>query len=182
MKVICISGKARHGKDTFAGFLKDYLESHGKTVLIIHYADQLKYILKEYYGWNGKKDEKGRALLQRVGTDVARARDPDIWVKYVVMFLQVFGTEFDFVLIPDCRLPNEIDSMYSYFETIHIRVDRGSFDNGLTDEQKRHASETALDDHSVDQIITNYDGLPRLKSAAETFAKYFLFDDEEVVE
>lgn len=182
MKVVCISGKARHGKDTFACFLKNTLESRGKSVLIIHYADQLKYILREYYGWDGKKNESGRELLQRVGTDIARARDPDIWVKYVVMFLQVFGGEYDYVLIPDCRFPNEVDSMYSYFDTIHVRIDRGDFDNGMTVEQKQHISETALDSHSVDQTIMNCDGLKHLKDAADTFAEFFLFDDEEVVE
>ena len=32
MKVICISGKARHGKDTLAGVLKKHLEDHGNRV------------------------------------------------------------------------------------------------------------------------------------------------------
>ena len=35
MKVICISGKARHGKDTLAGVLKKHLEDHGNRVLEI---------------------------------------------------------------------------------------------------------------------------------------------------
>ena len=43
MKVICISGKAQHGKDTTAGILKDQLESDGYRVLIAHYADSVSY-------------------------------------------------------------------------------------------------------------------------------------------
>lgn len=41
MKVICISGKAQHGKDTTAGMMKTALESIGHTVLIAHYGDLL---------------------------------------------------------------------------------------------------------------------------------------------
>lgn len=34
MRVVCISGKAQHGKDTTANLLKDELESKGKKVII----------------------------------------------------------------------------------------------------------------------------------------------------
>lgn len=44
MKIIAISGKAQHGKDTTAEFLKSELETHGYKVQIAHYADLLKYI------------------------------------------------------------------------------------------------------------------------------------------
>lgn len=56
-KVICISGKAQHGKDTTATILKAALEGRNNKVLIFHYADLLKYLCKEYFGWNGEKDE-----------------------------------------------------------------------------------------------------------------------------
>ena len=45
-KVICISAKARHGKDTAAEILKEYLEHKGQRVLITHYADLLKFICR----------------------------------------------------------------------------------------------------------------------------------------
>ena len=44
MKIIAISGKAQHGKDTTAGFLKSTLEADGYKVQVAHYADLLKYI------------------------------------------------------------------------------------------------------------------------------------------
>ena len=68
MQVIVISGKAQHGKDTTAGFLKDALEADGYPVLIAHYGDLVKYVCKMYLGWNGEKDEYGRSLLQYAGT------------------------------------------------------------------------------------------------------------------
>lgn len=51
MKVITISGKAQNGKDTTAGLLKAALEADGYKVLITHYADLLKYICKQFFGW-----------------------------------------------------------------------------------------------------------------------------------
>lgn len=69
MKIVCISGKAQHGKDTTAKLLEEILEAQGNRVLIAHYGDLVKYVCKTFFGWDGKKDEKGRTLLQRVGTD-----------------------------------------------------------------------------------------------------------------
>ena len=77
MKVILITGRARSGKDTTANITKKILEERKKSVLIAHYADLLKFICEKYVGWDGKKDEQGRALLQWLGTDVVRESDPD---------------------------------------------------------------------------------------------------------
>ena len=46
MKVICISGKAQHGKDTSAKLIKMILEANGYKVLIAHYGDLVKYIFE----------------------------------------------------------------------------------------------------------------------------------------
>ena len=41
MKVICISGKARHGKDTLAGVLKKHLELTPMELKWINYGENL---------------------------------------------------------------------------------------------------------------------------------------------
>ena len=64
VKVITISGYAQAGKDLSAQLIKEKMALRGKKVLILHYGDYLKFIAKEYFGWDGKKDEKGRTLLQ----------------------------------------------------------------------------------------------------------------------
>ena len=68
MKIINISGKAMAGKDTCALILKEKLESKNKKVLITHFADLVKYVSKQFFNWNGIKDEQGRTILQRIGT------------------------------------------------------------------------------------------------------------------
>lgn len=158
MKVICISGKAQHGKDTAAKYMCKHLKYKGYDALIIHYADLLKYICKSMFDWNGEKDEMGRHLLQYVGTDVVRKRDPNYWVDFVIGIINLFGNEWDYILIPDCRFPNEIDRLReSGIDTYTIRIQRDDYDSGLTDEQMNHPSETALDDFDFDYVIHNND-------------------------
>lgn len=170
MKVVCISGKAGHGKDTVAQMIKDKLEECGESVLITHYADLVKYVCTKFFGWNGEKDTKGRALLQKVGTDIVRANDPDFWAHFVQKMLEYFGENWSYVLIPDCRFPNEIDVLKSAgFDVTHLRVVRGEFGSKLTKEQQEHESETALDEYTADAYIHNFGSLEDLKTAAEIF-------------
>ena len=164
MKVICISAKAQHGKDTSALILKEIYEAEGKKVLITHYADLLKYICKTFFKWNGEKDDYGRTLLQQVGTNIVGAKQPDFWVDFIINILTLFEGTWDMVIIPDCRFVNEIEKMKANFDTTLIRVIRPDFDNGLTETQKQHPSETALDNFKFDHIIYNTGSLEDLKN------------------
>jgi hypothetical protein len=155
MKVILISGKAQSGKDTTAKQMREILTKDGHRVLVTHYADLLKYICKNYFNWDGQKDEQGRRMLQYVGTDVIRKQNPTLWVDFVSMILRYFHENWEYVIIPDCRFPNEVEVMKSNFDAIHVRVVRPNFDGPLNDEQKKHPSETALDNYPYDELITN---------------------------
>ena len=178
MRVILISGKAGHGKDTFAGFLKEAMEASEKRVLITHYADLLKYICKSFFGWNGEKDEAGREMLQKVGTEGIRAQNPDFWVNFVRQILQFFPNQWDYVLIPDARFPNEVQRMKECFPCTHIRVFRENYDNGLTPEQQAHSSETSMDHISPDyEIISHEDNLESLKETAALCWDYIWKED-----
>ncbi len=118
--IVTLSGKARNGKDYVANLLKEEFEKRGKRVCVAHYADELKFICKQFYGWNGEKDEIGRALLQYVGTEIYRSKDLHFWVKRLISIfgstsakdvLKVKNFEWrqpDAVLIPDTRFPNEM--------------------------------------------------------------------------
>ena len=176
MKVCCISAKAQHGKDTAAGLLKEHLESVGQKVLITHYADLVKFICTNYFGWDGKKDEKGRTLLQYIGTDKVGAKDPAYWVNFIVSILEIFDDEWDYVLIPDCRYPVEVTRMAENFDTVVLRVERPGFESGLTEKQKQHRSETSMDDYKFDAVILNDAGLDEFRHKLIGFANMFLID------
>ena len=163
MKIICISGKAQNGKDTTANFLKPELEARGKRVLISHFGDLVKFICRTYFEWDGQKDEKGRHILQYVGTDIIRAQMPDYWVDFIADMLTFFGDKWDYVLIPDCRFPNEIEKFGERgFDAISLRVIRDNFESPLTKEQQKHISETALDNYSFDYVVYNSSTLDAL--------------------
>lgn len=166
MKVICISGKAQHGKDTTAAMMKEALEADGFSVLIAHYGDLVKYVCKAFFNWDGQKDEKGRTLLQFVGTDIIRAQQQDYWVKFARDMLTFFDSQWDYVLIPDCRFPNEIEVMENAeFDVKHVRVRRENFQSPLTLEQQNHPSETALDEIKPDFYVDNNGSLEDLRKA-----------------
>ena len=174
MQVICISGKAQHGKDTTAGIVKNLLEYMDHKVLIMHYADLLKYICKTYFGWDGNKDDKGRTLLQYVGTDVVRAKDPEYWAKFVLNFLKLFKDEWEYVLIPDCRFPNEIMTFMGELPVVHWRVTRPNFKSPLSEEQQNHPSEIALDDFPANELIVNDGSLDDLIIKLSTLVQDYL--------
>lgn len=172
IKVVAISGKARHGKDTVAEMLFEHLSDQGYRVLITHYADLLKFICRNYFGWDGAKDEAGRHILQFVGTDVVRKQKPDYWVDFVIDMLSLFKDHWDYVIIPDTRFPNEIDKLRRRkFDTTHLRVVRPNYDAGLSQEQMSHPSETALDAVRADIYLKNDGTLEDLRNAVNQLFK-----------
>ena len=152
--IFTFSGKARHGKNSSAEFLKSYLETLNKRVLIINNADFLKYLAIQYLNWDGVKDERGRSLLQHLGTEKVRKRFPDLWINTSIQIAEIFEDDFDYVLVGDCRFPNEISRWVSEgYKVISTYIKRMNFDNGLTDAQKEHPSETSLDNFNFDVRI-----------------------------
>lgn len=180
MKVICISGKAQHGKDTVAKMLKGILERYGNRVLITHFGDLLKYICKSFFKWDGQKDVKGRSLLQDVGTNNIRSKQPDYWVNFIAQVLSFFPDEWDFVIIPDCRFPNEYEVLKDHeIDTILLRVERPGFKSQLTEEQLNHPSETALDNYNYDYKIINNSTPFDLRKTLECIAPYWFIEKEQ---
>lgn len=145
-KIITLSGKARHGKDLSCNIIKKILQEKGKRVLMINYADFLKYLASEYLNWNGRKDEKGRTILQELGNEKVE-KFPCFWVDTVINITKLFEDDYDYVLIGDCRFPHDINRWKEEgYDIFPIHVERLNYDNGLTKEQKNHPTEVALND------------------------------------
>lgn len=165
MKILLISGKAQNGKDSTSDILKKYFDEKGKKSIVLHYGDYLKFLCSKYFGWNGKKDEEGRTILQKFGTEKVRNTAPDFWVRSVAQFIDVFRNDYDYFMVADCRFLNEVEYMEKFFPccVTTLRIERLNFDNGLTEEQKNHPSETALDNFDFDYIIKSESGLDKLE-------------------
>lgn len=154
--VIAISGHAGSGKDTVAKYMQEYLEVCNQRTKITHFADLLKYVCKEFFNWDGSKDEHGRTMLQEIGTNVVRARAPNYWTDFIGDMITFFSFMWDYVIIPDARFPNEIQRLRERgFVVKHIRVERPGYTNDLTNEQNMHESEVSLDAAKPDCTIVN---------------------------
>ena len=157
MKIILISGKAEAGKTTAANIIKYYLCGIGKRAAIVPYGQYVKDTAKMIFGWDGQKDENGRQLLQWWGTDVVRKKNENFWVNTVMRFADVLDGEIDYLIIDDCRFHNEVELWKHECDYLTLRIERPGHDNALNDEQRKHPSETALDDYEFDVTISATD-------------------------
>lgn len=151
--------------------LKNALSVAGKRVLVTHYADPLKFICHNLFGWDGQKNDIGRALLQYVGTDRIRKEDPDYFVRFLGWLIELFRDEWDYVVIPDARFKNEIDRMKMAFPTTAVSINRTGYESQLSDEAQAHISENALNDYRFDVVVENetLEGLSRSSVALANF-------------
>ena len=148
LKLVLISGKAESGKDTVAKIIENKVNNKF-AVITPHIADKVKSIAKEDFGWDGIKDEKGRALLQLIG-DGGRQYNPNIWINHFLEFLNNLKESNTLVLIPDVRYKNEVIKLVEWgnekeIQVFRVRVERPNYTNKLNEEQRKNSSETDLD-------------------------------------
>ena len=175
-RLYLMCGKARHGKDTFSGFLKEVYEENGKKLIITQLSKYIKYYAREMTGWNLTEDDKPRALLQELGTDIIREKlgKADLFINRMIDDVEIFSCFYDAIVISDVRFKKEVDDLRRAFpDLVAIHINRPNFDNGLTEEQKRHKTEIDLDDYDkFDERIVNTT-LDKLKEDARIlYTKY----------
>lgn len=144
MKIIIISGKARSGKNEIANILKNKLKE--KTI-IISYASYLKEYAKEIIGWDGNEESKPRSFLQGLG-DLVKEINPNFLIDRIIEDIEVYKNYFDNIIISDARFIYEIENIKNkYDKVISIHVE--GLSNDLTVEEKKHNTETSLDNYDL---------------------------------
>ena len=172
MQIILVSGKAEAGKSTVAAMIKKVLESRSNKVIKVAYGDLLKYFARQYFNWDGNKDEIGRGILQHTG-DIVRAKNINYWVDFVTDFAKLFESEYDYVIVDDCRYINELERWDHSWNTTTLRVNRPNHISSLTKTQLQHPSETSLDDYNFDYYIESMDyNLFKLSIEVNKFIQY----------
>lgn len=146
--IIAFTGNLRTGKTTAA----EYFENS------IHY-DCVKFSFGEgvkdiayNFGWKGKKDKKGRWLLQMIGTEIGRNYDPDIWIKKVA--LKMLDNKADHVVIDDLRFENEAEWVLSQGGII-IEIQRKGYTLGWFKKLFAHKSEKGIPENYIGMSILN---------------------------
>ena len=173
-KIFIISGKARHGKNTVADLIKEYYENQNLKVINDSYAYYIKDYAKRISNWDGNENTKPRELLQQLGTNLIRQNiDRLFFINRMIEDLKVFSYFYDIITISDGRFEEELDLIKNKFDNvILIKVDRPNFDNGLTQEQKNHPTETSLDNYNkFDYIIENDSTIENLKEKVNQILK-----------
>lgn len=109
-KVIGFTGRAGVGKTTCAAALSQALKAHidsALAVIVCPFSAPLKRFALDM-GWNGVKDDKGRRLLQLLGTEVGReCIHEDIWVSKWLEHTNAWRRAGCLVIADDIRFNNE---------------------------------------------------------------------------
>lgn len=155
MKIILISGKAGSGKNEVALYLKKYL----KSAIITSLSKYIKMFALEMTDWDGNEDSKPREFLQTMG-DKLRSIDKYFLEKRMVEDFLIYKDNYDYVIISDVRLKEEINYFleYSKDDVISIRVNCNDCRRNLTDDEKKHLTELDLDNYEKFNyvIVNNY--------------------------
>ena len=168
-KLYLMCGKARHGKDTFSSYLKEAYENNGKKLIITQLSKYIKYYAREMTGWNLTEEDKPRALLQELGTQIIREKlgKEDLFINRIIDDVDVFSCFYDAIIISDVRLKKEVEDLRKAFpDLVCVHIVRPDFDNGLTEEQKRHKTEIDLDDYDKFDVNIVNTTLEKLKEDA----------------
>lgn len=181
--IFIVSGKANSGKDTTCELIDNFIKLKNLKVVNLQIASYIKMYAKVISGWSGEEETKPRQLLQDLGTGIIRKKiDNDFFIKRIIDDIKVYSYYFDVITISDARLPEEIESIKAAFDKVYsVRIERPGFINSLSDEQKAHKTEIALDNYSnYDYTIINDSSFEALDIKARKMVEEVL--NEEINE
>lgn len=107
----------------------------------------------------------GRKIAQYIGTECFRRIWPKVWTNYTLKEAEGVLTTYQFVVITDCRFPNEVTEVKAAGGEVW-RIKRKVADEGSVG-TKGHASEAAQDgipDSACTAIIDNNGTLMQLRN------------------
>ena len=162
-KIFVIAGKARQGKDTVCEYIREYY----KDLKVLHLPNN--YYMRDYakriVDWDGEDDTKPRDLLIELA-DLGRSFSEHFYINRTIEDILIFSKYYDIIVIPDVRFPYEIELPKGKFEdVISIYVERPNFISELSNDQKKHATESSLDDYdNYDYKIINDGSLDDLRT------------------
>lgn len=160
LKIIGFCGSAGAGKTECA----KALQKRYKRATVLSFADPIKAMAVKEFGWDGNKDDKGRILLQRLGTECGRAYNPELWVERLAQKIEEIeawkNPRVDrLYVIDDVRFSNEAEFIKKQGGYI-IRIYRP------LSSRSDHLSERGLPDWLIDGIIYNNRGIDELHASA----------------
>ena len=169
MKLIFICGKADSGKDTFGNILKEEFEKHRKKVCILKITEPLYRYARDFFGWDGKDSTKPRDLLQELGIEVIKEKMgmDTFLLDRLSGDIKVLDNYFDIGIITDGRLLSEISYLKKNFNNVKVIRMYSVLDNKLTPKEKKHITETDLDNDYEYDYKVDFTTIDELKAKAK---------------
>lgn len=138
---IGLSGLSGSGKTTIAKII-----SNNYGLELLSFAWPVKNIAMHEFGWDGQKDDRGRRLLQVLGTDAGRIYDDGIWVRKMIHHIRY--CDINKWIIDDVRFDNEAITVNEEGGFVFRITGRGQ-DNTC------HQSEAGISDEHICEEIDN---------------------------
>ena len=168
MDILGVTGKQRSGKDTVAAMLAEKQRREGKAVKIVGFADPLKMEVMEALQKDAlgaeviqeadrmKEEVEGFRLLLQGWGSVRRALRPNYFILLMDNIVDAYKNldDVDLLIIPDLRMPNELDYVKSIGGKI-LRIERPE-ELRKNVYNKNHETETALDNAEFDLVLSNH--------------------------
>ena len=155
-KVIIINGSAGVGKDTFSSICSKYCK-----VMNYSSVDKVKELAK-YCGWDGNKDEKGRAFLSDL--KIALTNYNDLPFECMKSKVEEFNSSDYNLLFLHIREPEEIARAANEFNAVTLLI---------KNERVEHITSNMADanvfDFKYDCTIANNSSLEQLDGLAKWF-------------
>ncbi len=159
--IVGFTGKAGAGKSTAAGMLIDavIVSMAFEAATLMSFADPIKRIARDHFGWDGRKDARGRRLLQVLGTEAGRAYRENIWIDRLIKKAEEFDPD-TLVCVDDVRFAGEAEEIRAHGGHVFRVIGRGD-DLGSN---AAHASECGLPDGLITDTLVNDGSQDALRS------------------
>ena len=150
--IYIICGKARTGKDTVANIIKNST----KNSVILSITKPLKEYAKLILNEDFNDSNKPRDLLQELGYDIIKKQiDSTLLIRRIIEDINVLSYYKNNIIISGIRLEDEIECIKNTFNNVKVIKVLSDRDNNLTSKQKKHITETELDNYKADYEIIN---------------------------
>ena len=168
MKIYIIGGKAQSGKNTLGEYLKEELKDYGYKPCVMHITEPLYSYAKNYFEWDGNKENKPREFLQKMGIEIIRDKmgKKDFLLNRLYEDINILESFFDVFIITDARLINEfVNIKKKYDNVVSIKLERENYNNKLSNEDAKHITETEIDEYKDFNYIIKNKSLHDLKNS-----------------
>lgn len=157
MRIFLVAGRSGSGKTDVAKYIKEYYIYKMEESVITGYSKYITPFCMELTDWDGM-GVKPRRDMQIIAAEL-RKMDPKFFTRRMIQDMEYYESKVQNVIVSDCRMPEELDSIYDSFDEVYsIYVINQFGKSNLTLEEQADITETILENYDgFDYTIANDD-------------------------